>query len=43
MTALIPNHHHSGLITRRSIFISAGASQICAPAIVQVTNLMPIW
>jgi hypothetical protein len=31
-----------GLITRRSILIGAAASLLCAPAIVQVTNLMPV-
>ena len=31
-----------GLITRRSIFIGAAASLLCAPAIVRVTNLMPV-
>ena len=40
MTALISNH--DGLITRRSIFIGAAASLICAPAIVRVTSLMPV-
>lgn len=41
MTAqnLIPQH---GLITRRSILIGAAASLLCAPAIVRVTNLMPV-
>jgi hypothetical protein len=28
--------------TRRSIFIGAAASLICAPAIVRVTSLMPV-
>jgi hypothetical protein len=42
MTALNPNHHHGGLITRRSIFIGAGASLICAPAVVRAASLMPI-
>jgi hypothetical protein len=40
MTALIPNN--DSLITRRSIFIGAAASLICAPAIVQATSLMPV-
>jgi hypothetical protein len=40
MTALISNHN--GLITRRSIFIGAAASLICAPAIVRITSLMPV-
>jgi hypothetical protein len=42
MTALIPDNDQSRLITRRSIFIGAAASLICAPAIVRVTNLMPL-
>lgn len=42
MTAPIPNHHQRGLITRRSIFIGATASLICAPAVVRVTSLMPV-
>jgi hypothetical protein len=29
-------------ITRRSIFIGAAASLICAPAIVRAANLMPV-
>lgn len=41
MTApiLIPDH---SLITRRSIFIGAAASILCAPAIVRATNIMPV-
>jgi hypothetical protein len=42
MTALIPGNDQSSVITRRSIFIGAAASLICAPAIVRVTNLMPV-
>jgi hypothetical protein len=42
MTALIPDNDQSSLVTRRSIFIGATASLICAPAIVRVTNLMPV-
>jgi hypothetical protein len=42
MTALIPDNDQSSLITRRSIFIGATASLIFAPAIVRVTNLMPV-
>jgi hypothetical protein len=42
MTAPIPNYHHDGLITRRSIFIGAAACLICAPAIVRATSLMPV-
>jgi hypothetical protein len=40
MTVLISSHE--GLITRRSIFIGAAASLICAPAIVRATSLMPV-
>ena len=40
MTAPISNH--DGLITRRSIFIGAAASLICAPAIVRAASLMPV-
>ena len=40
MTAPISNH--DGLITRKSIFIGAAASLICAPAIVRATSLMPV-
>jgi hypothetical protein len=42
MTALTPIPDHGSLITRRSTFIGAAASLICAPAIVRVTNLMPV-
>jgi hypothetical protein len=42
MTALITNHHDDHLITRRSIFIGAAASLICAPAIVRAASLMPV-
>jgi hypothetical protein len=41
MTTLIPNTDRS-LLTRRSIFVGAAASLLCAPAIVRVTNLMPV-
>ncbi len=30
------------LVTRRSIFIGAAASLLCAPAIVRAANLMPV-
>jgi hypothetical protein len=40
MAAAISNH--DGLITRRSIFIGAAASLLCAPAIVRATSLMPV-
>jgi len=36
---LVPDQ---GLVTRRRIFIGAAASLLCAPAIVQITNLMPV-
>jgi hypothetical protein len=39
---LATDQHHNNLITRRSIFIGAAASLICAPAIVRVTSLMPV-
>jgi hypothetical protein len=42
MRAPIPNYHHNSLLTRRSIVIGAAASLICAPAIMRVTNLMPV-
>ena len=42
MTAPIPNHHNDSLITRRSVFIGAAASLICAPAIVRAASLMPV-
>jgi hypothetical protein len=41
MTALTPNIDHGRLLTRRSI-IGAAAALICMPAIVHVTNLMPV-
>ena len=41
MTAPVPIPDHS-LITRRSIFIGAAASLLCAPAIVRAANLMPV-
>jgi hypothetical protein len=40
MTAPISNH--DSLITRRSIFIGAAASLMCAPAIVRAASLMPV-
>ena len=42
MTAPIPANNHNSLITRRSIFIGAAASLICAPTIVRATSLMPV-
>jgi hypothetical protein len=42
MTAPIPDHHQNSLITRRSIFVGAAASLICAPAIVRATSLMAV-
>jgi hypothetical protein len=41
MTAPIPVPGQS-LMTRRSIFIGAAASLLCAPAIVRAANLMPV-
>jgi hypothetical protein len=41
MTAPIPIPNRN-LITRRSIFVAAAASLLCAPAIVQAVNLMPV-
>jgi hypothetical protein len=41
MTAPILISDHS-LITRRSLFIGAAASLLCAPAIVRAANLMPV-
>jgi hypothetical protein len=41
MTAPIAFPDHT-LITRRSIFICAAASLLCAPAIVRAASLMPI-
>jgi hypothetical protein len=42
MAPILNHHHHADLITRRSIFIGAAASLICAPAIVRATSLMPV-
>jgi hypothetical protein len=36
---LVPDQY---LITRRSIFIGAAASLLCAPAIVRASNIMPV-
>ena len=41
MTSLTPNIDHGNLLTRRSI-IGAATALICMPAIVRVTNLMPV-
>jgi hypothetical protein len=41
MTARTPNIDHGSLLTRRSI-IGIAAALICMPAIVRVTNLMPV-
>ena len=41
MTAPI-SKHDDGLITRRSIFIGAAASLLCAPAIVRAAGLMAV-
>jgi hypothetical protein len=37
-----PNDQHDDQITRRGIILGVAASLICAPAIVRVTNLMPV-
>ena len=42
MTAVIPDPNDSSVVTRRGILVGAAASLICAPAIVQVTSLMPV-
>ena len=36
------DRHQDHRMTRRSIFIGAAASLICAPAIVRATSLMPV-
>ena len=36
------NRHHDYRMTRRSIFIGAAASLICAPAVVRAASLMPV-
>ncbi len=40
--ALLTNRVHDQRMTRRSIFISAAASLICAPPIVRAASLMPV-
>jgi hypothetical protein len=40
MTA--PISDRESLITRRSIFVGAAASLVCAPTIVRATSLMPV-
>ena len=42
MSLQIPNHQQANLISRRSIFIGAAATLLCAPAIVRATSLMPV-
>jgi hypothetical protein len=42
MTALIPGPHYDHLFTRRSIFVGAAVSLICAPSIVRATSLMQV-
>jgi hypothetical protein len=42
MTALNANHPDDKLITRRSLFIGAAVSLMCAPAIVRAASLMPV-
>ena len=40
--ALIPSPHYDHLFTRRSIFVGAAVSLICAPSIVRATSLMQV-
>ena len=42
MTAPSESSQPSHLITRRSLFMGAGALLLCAPAIVRATSLMPV-
>src|SRR6202171_4629744 len=42
MIASAPNDQYDHQMTRRGIIIGAAASLICAPAIVRLTNLMPV-
>ena len=42
MTAQSGSSRPIQLITRRSIFMGAGASLLCAPAIVRAASLMPV-
>ena len=42
MTASTSKYHYRRQVTRRSVCAGATASLICAPAILQVTNLMPV-
>jgi hypothetical protein len=42
MTAPTPILHYDRQMTRRSIFLDAAASLVCAPAIVPATSLMPV-
>lgn len=42
MTAPVSNHLHGRFVTRRSVFVGAAASLICAPAVVRATSLMPV-
>ena len=42
MTAPSQSSQSSPLITRRSLFMGAGALLLCAPAIVRAASLMPV-
>jgi hypothetical protein len=42
MITSIPNDQRDHQITRRDIILGVAASLICAPAIVRITNLMPV-
>ena len=42
MTTPVPNRQYDLQMTRRSIFLGAAASLLCAPAIVRATSLMPV-
>ena len=42
MTTPTANRQYDRKMTRRSIFVSAAASLLCAPAIVRATSLMPV-
>ena len=42
MITSTPTDQHNHQITRRGIILGVAASLMCAPAIVRVTNLMPV-
>ena len=43
MTTLITNQDNDGRLTRRSIFMGAAASVICAPVVIGMKSLEPIF